>query len=123
MRTAATSSARSDRMCGGGGTGAGHRDPELDPAYSTAVTPYPATSPATRRNAPRGDRACTSGRAVLPAPGILTPHKDHHQGRAQGHVACGDGASATLDTDLPRQEPAPIAEDARSSTRLFCRIR
>ena len=43
--------------------------------------PRTAASPATRRNAPPGDRACTRGRAVLLAPGILKPRKDHNQGR------------------------------------------
>ncbi len=63
------------------------------------------------------DRACTSGWAVLLAPGILPPRKDHRQGRARRRVACGDGASATLDTDLPRQESGTYQEDGPTSTR------
>jgi len=46
---------------------------------------------------------CTSGPGRPPALGILSPREDQHHGRAQGRVTYGDGASATLDTDLPRQ--------------------
>jgi len=50
--------------------------------------PAPATSPATRRNAPRGDRACKIGLAVLLAPGIVPPRKDQNQGRSSS-LRCG----------------------------------
>jgi hypothetical protein len=50
--------------------------------------PASAASPATRRNAPCGDRACASGQAVLPAPGIVKPRKDHNQGRTSS-LRCG----------------------------------
>jgi hypothetical protein len=41
--------------------------------------------------------------AALSAPGILSPRKDHRRGRAQGRVAYGDGANATLEADLPAE--------------------
>ena len=49
----------------------------------------PRRSPARRRQpvpavTHPGDRACKSGRAVLLAPGILSPREDHRQERASG---------------------------------------
>jgi hypothetical protein len=61
----------------------------------------------TRRQLPS---PASPNRAALPAPGILSPRKDHRQ----GHVASGDGASATLDADLPRQNPAPVGRTDRT---------
>src|SRR5262249_57840392 len=54
-----------------------------------------------------------------PRAGHHVAAQDYRQGRAQGRVACGDGASATLDTDLPRQIRRLAGEDARSSTHLL----
>ena len=66
--------------------------PRTRPSDAPAVTHPLVAAPA---------RAIPGG---PPAPDSLTLRKDHHQGRAQGHVACGDGVNATLDTDLPRRD-------------------
>jgi hypothetical protein len=84
------------------------------PARATAATRSalhpPAGGPAVTHP---GDRACKSQPGGPPAPGMLTPRKDHHKGRAQGRVAYSDGPSATLDSDLPRQESAPVGRTAQ----------
>jgi hypothetical protein len=56
-------------------------------------------------------RTITNRRAVLLAPGILSPRKDHSRGRSLRSRRCRDGASATLECDLPLQDPVPIGED------------
>jgi len=49
-------------------------------------------------------------RAVLPRRASLTPRKDHNQGRTSS-LRCG---RLHLDSDLPRQEPAPAGPDSPS---------
>jgi hypothetical protein len=56
------------------------------------------------------DRAGVSDRAVLLAPGILSPSKDHRQGRTSS-LRCGRS------TDLPRQDLGTYQEDGPDSTR------
>jgi hypothetical protein len=75
------------------------RKPTGRGAASGRLPPHPQAA-GTRSNAPPVTAAARPDRAALPAPGILSPWKDHRQERAQGRVACGDGASANLDTDL-----------------------
>jgi hypothetical protein len=63
-------------------------------ATAAAVTPHPPPGgPAVTHP---GDRTCKSGQAVLLAPGILSPRKDHRQERSL-RSRPPDGASATPD--------------------------
>jgi len=89
------------------------RKPTGRGAASGRQPPHPQAADYRLQRAP-DDRAHATDRAVLAAPGILSPRKDHRQGRARGRVACGDGASATLDTDLPRQLPAPVGRTGQT---------
>ena len=69
--------------------------------------PAPAVGEATRRHAISGDHARTCGRVVLLAPGIVSPRKDHRQGRA-----CGASHAMAQAPPLPLifhgKNPAPI---------------
>jgi hypothetical protein len=61
-----------------------------------AVTASPMTAPA------------QPDRAVLLAPGILSPRKYHHQGRAQGRVADAMAQAPPLTLIFHGKTPAPI---------------
>jgi hypothetical protein len=56
-------------------------------AARTAVTPHPLPARPPTVTHP-GNRVRTSGQAVLPAPGIVPPRKDHNQGRTSS-LRCG----------------------------------
>jgi hypothetical protein len=88
------------------------REPSGLGAATRSARPHPQAG-TSRSNAPTETATARTDRAVLLAPGIISPRQDHRQGRAHGGVACGDGASATLDTDLPRQNSAPIERTAQ----------
>jgi hypothetical protein len=69
----------------------------------------PVSWPAPRRPVAQaltipGDRTCVSDRAVLLAPGILSPRKDHRQGRTSS-LRCG---RSTLTVIFPGKTSAPI---------------
>ena len=51
---------------------------------------------------------CVSDRAVLLAPGILSPRKDHRQGRAQGRVADAMAQAPPLTLIFHGKTSAPI---------------
>jgi hypothetical protein len=55
-----------------------------------------------------GDRTCVSDRAVLLAPGILSPRKDHRQGRARGRVAYAMAQAPPLTLIFHGKTSAPI---------------
>ena len=60
-------------------------------------------------NAPRWPRELSL--AVLHAPGILSPPKDHSQGACCAHVATAMALRATLECDLPRQDLGTCQEN------------
>ena len=119
------------RAAGGRGGGGGGRrcGAAAWPAASSAAAhrrgplpPRRSPAPAVRRPSPLRTLVTGPARAAGPSSSRRAScrrAKITVKGRARGHVACGDGANATVDTDLPRQIPAPIGEDARSSTHLL----
>ena len=62
------------------------REPSGLGAATRSAGPHPQAG-SSRSNAPTGTATARTDRAVLLAPGILSPRKDHRQGRAQGRVA------------------------------------
>jgi hypothetical protein len=104
------------------------REPSGRDAATRSAGPSPQTG-GSRSNAPTVTAPARIGRAVLLASGILSPRKDHRLGRASG-TSFG-WPSATLDTDLPRQDPAPIRRtgaepvitEADASSRSMCQHR
>jgi hypothetical protein len=75
----------------------------------TGAAPHAGQLARTRRPVaqaltPPGDRARVSDRAVLLAPGILSPRKDHRQGRTSS-LRCG---RSTLTLIFPGKSSAPI---------------
>jgi hypothetical protein len=67
------------------------REPSGRGAATRSARPHPQAG-SSRRNTPTVTAPARTGRAVLLAPGILSPSKDRRQGRAQGRVA-RDGAT------------------------------
>ena len=75
--------------------------------------------PRTRRQAAQAvtfpqRRARRDGRAVLPAPGSLLPREITIRGVPAARRS-RDGASATLDTDLPRQDLGIYQADGKAA--------
>ena len=64
---------------------------------------------------PAGDRACVSDRAVLLAPGILSPRKDHRQGRTSS-LRCG---RSTLTVIFHGKTLAPVGRTDQTRLVLF----
>ena len=79
-----------------------------------SAAPTPAGSRCPLQRAP-GDRDHATDRAALPAPGILSPRKDHSQGRTSS-LRCG---RSTLTVIFHGKTPAPIRRTDR--TRLALR--
>jgi len=80
------------------------------------VPPHPSPGGPVPSRIP-GDRACKSRQAVLLAPGIVSPRKDHSQERSL-RSRPSNGAGATLECDLPRQRTGTYQEDGPKPTRL-----
>jgi hypothetical protein len=85
-------------------------------ARAAAAAPFPRTrrEAVPRRHAPPGDRACQSGRAVLLAPGILSPRKPAVRALWPAASASLAAQGQALDGGLPRQDPAPVGRTGKN---------
>ncbi len=84
-----------------------------------SAVPAPAGS---RSRQPRAhhDRAARTGRAVLLAPGILSPCKITVKGARCARVANAMALRATLECDLPRQDLGTYQEDGGKVEVTLC---
>ncbi len=72
-----------------------------------SAAPLPQTA-GTRSNALTDDRASTTDRAVLPAPGILSPRKDTVKGAPKGASPTAIAQAPPLTLIFHGKTPAPI---------------
>jgi hypothetical protein len=89
------------------------------PARAAAAHPV-SPAPARWRFPPLrtpGDRACKSSRAVLLAPGIVPPRKDHNQGRTSS-LRCGRSTLILIFHGKVGRLPGGPAREGKGSSTL-----
>ena len=103
-------------LWGGGLPRPAGRKPYGRGAARRSAGPHPQAGGSGRNAAPMTAPA-SSDRAVLLAPGILSPRKDHRQGRALGRVADAMAQAPPLTLIFPGKTSAPIRGRDRARLR------